>query len=407
MTGAPFLIRKIANRIFSNVPSLFAYQTADSFSLNALSAMQVPAVQRCVTLLSNDVGRSPCVVQEWIDDSWVSAPNSEINVLLETGLNSYMTRHEFFALAVRDYLLHGNFVAFIDRTGPRIELLPIPYGSWSLNYKQRENQLTYTVHGQHDVQPSQVIHFRNDLSPMPFYGASVLENHKAVVEMMIAQTRAASRAFKQAMGKTILSAPEGVNLSPDAIEKIQEKFAKVHGTYDNWDKPVVTGDGLKANIFQAEPYGLNSAAWAQGTKEIARAFGVPLSMLFETDQAGMTSSGTAPREMFGYIESALKPLTNRLAEQLAFKLLPAGKRCRIVFDFRKLLLGDTPSAIAAIRQGIDASIISPAEGRQMLNMDPGPPMLQEFVISKNYEQQSDVDADDVAVDASQGTTYEN
>ena len=43
----------------------------------------------------------------------------------------------------------------------------------------------------------------------------------------------------------------------------------------------------------------------------------------------------------------------------------------------------------------------------MLNMDPGPPMLQEFVISKNYEQQSDVDADDVAVDASQGTTYEN
>lgn len=364
--------------------------------------MQVPAVQRCISLLSNDVGRMPAKVQEWSGGQWIDAPTSSVQDLLETQPNAYQTRHEFLALAVRDYLLYGNFLAYIDRTGDRIELQPIPFGSWSVNYKVNEGKLDYSLHGQHGVNPSSVIHFRNDLSPTPFWGASILENHRAVVEMMVAQTRAASRAFKQAMGKTILSAPEGVNLSPDAVEKIQQKYAEVHGSYENWDKPVVTGDGLTANIFQAEPYGLNRDAWQQGTKEIARAFGVPLSMLFDSDQAGMTSSGTAPREMFGYIESALKPLTNRLAEQLAFKLLPAGKRCRITFDFRKILLGDTPSAIAAIRQGIDASIISAAEGRAMLDLAPGPEELEEFVISKNYTQQSSPDADDVSVDASAG-----
>lgn len=369
--------------------------------------MQVPAVQRCVTLLSNDVGRMPCRVQEYMGGSWVDADSSPIQDMLDTQPNAYQTRHEFLALAVRDYLLYGNFLAFIDRTGDQVELQPVPFGSWSVNYVTNERRLSYSLHGSSGIPPSSVIHFRNDLSPTPFWGASILENHRATVEMMVAQTRAASRAFKQAMGKTILSAPEGVNLSPDAIEKIQQKFSEVHGTTENWDKPVVTGDGLKASIFQAEPYGLNRDAWQQGTKEIARAFGVPLSMLFDSDQAGMTSSGTAPREMFGYIESALKPLTNRLAEHLAFKLLPAGKRCRIAFDFRKLLLGDTPSAIAAIRQGIDASIISAQEGRQMLDLAPGPDELDEFVISKNYTQQSSPDADDAGIDASAGVSNED
>ena len=134
-------------------------------------------------------------------------------------------------------------------------------------------------------------------------------------------------------------------------------------------------------------------------------YNVPASMLYASDQAGTSSSGTGQSEVTGYIETGLRPLLKRIGDHMAMKLFPNEGR-RIVFDVSEMSRGTYTESVAALRQGIDAGIINPAEARAMLQLPPGPEELSEFVMSKNYQQQSSPDADDVLMDASQGVPDE-
>ena len=93
---------------------------------------------------------------------------------------------------------------------------------------------------------------------------------------------------------------------------------------------------------------------------------------------------------------------------MALKLVPAGYR--LIYDLRALSRGSYGESVAAIRQAIDSGLMSPAEGREALEMPPaeGPdaPALEQFVISKNYTQQSSSTASDVGMGATSAAASE-
>lgn len=382
------------------------YSTSDQFTYDAQTALEIPAVSRCVSVLSGDVSRLPVFEQVKLPDgSFEKVERSAVSDLLNGVANEYQSGNEWRSQAVRDLLLWGNHLSVIHRNGAGdpIAFQPLPFGSWSVNYVQDEYRLSYSISKRVDIAPSDVLHFRLD-GTRPFWGEAPIMQHREVLETAIAQTRAASRTFRSSMGKVVLSSPD--NLSPESVEKVQTKFASVHGDSKNWNTPIVTGGDMEAKVFQQE-LARNQYVEAQrwSVHEIARMYNVPASMLYASDQAGTSSSGTGQSEVTGYIETGLRPLLKRIGDHMAMKLFPNEGR-RIVFDVSEMSRGTYTESVAALRQGIDAGIINPAEARAMLQLPPGPEELSEFVMSKNYEQQSSPDADDVLMDASQGVPDE-
>ena len=406
--GTAIGIRNLANRILGSSASStnwWLWRTPDYVSYSTSAALQIPAVARCIKLISGDAGRLPVIVQQTEDGkNWENQPDSNIGSLFNFGPNPELSGNEWRSWVFRDLAIYGNHLSLIERAGSGevYSLQPQSFGTWSVNWNRDRGILSYNAAGVGNVAPADVLHIRLD-GESPFWGVSPLEQHSTVLKTILAQYAAAERTFTSTLGKVALKTDD--QLSPEAVQRIQEKFAETHGNASSWDSPIVTGGGMEAKVFQNE-LSRNEYVNSQnfGVADVGRIYGVPASMLYATDQAGLTSSGSGQREVYGYIETGLRPLLSRFASHVALKLLNPGQR--IVFDTRALSRGSYGEAVASLRQAIDAGIISPAEARNALEMPPAPPEagLDEFVISKNYTTQSSTDADDVGVDTSMGVS---
>ena len=376
--------------------------------MNARKALTIPAVSRAVQILSSDAARLPIGIQKQSGSDWEPVQVDALLDLLNVSPNQLETAHEWRSLSARDVLLYGNSLSMIVRTGSGAvdRIVRQPFGTWAIDWNYTTFALSYNVTGVGKVSPDDVLHFRTD-GDEQFWGRSPIDTHQEVLQGILSMYSAARRTFGSTLGKVSLSSPE--LLSPEAVSRVAEKFAEVHGSADNWSKPIVTGGGMEAKVFQQE-LSRNEYVACQnfGVSDVGRIFGIPASMLYASDQAGMTSSGTAPRETNGYIETALKPLVSRMAAQLSLKLLPPSQR--INFDVRGISRGSYGESIASLRQAIDASIMSAAEARQALDLPPVDgeegEALASFVISKNYTQQSSADADDSGIMAD-ATRYDD
>lgn len=399
-------IRGIANRILgttSGSSNWWLWRTPDFVSYSTANALQIPAVARCIKLISGDAGRLPIIVQTKQGASWEDDESSPLLDIFNRAPNPDLSGNEWRSWVFRDLAVSGNHLSLITRTGAGAvdSIQPQAFGSWSVNWNPDRSALGYNVAGIGAISPSEVLHVRLD-GETPFWGVSPLEQHSTVLKTILAQYAAAERTFTSTLGKVALKTDD--QLSPEAVQRIQEKFAETHGNAKGWESPIVTGGGMEAKVFQNE-LSRNEYVSSQnfGVADVGRIYGVPASMLYASDQSGL-AQGQGQREVYGYIETGLRPLLSRFAAHVALKMLAPDQR--IVFDTRALSRGSYGEAVASLRQAIDAGIISPAEARNALEMSPAPSGsgLEEFVISKNYTQQSAVDADDSGLDTSMGVS---
>ena len=399
-------LRSLAKRALGgtgNSSNWWLWRTPEFVNYNTSTALTIPAVARAIRLVSGDASRLPVSVQQRVGESWETVEGARTAELLNRSPNPELSANEWRAWLFRDLLVYGNHCSVLIRNGAgqveRIE--PQAFGTWSINFNPHNWALSYNIAGGGQVRPAEVLHVRLD-GDTPFWGTSPLEQHSSVLKGILAQYSAAERTFTSTLGKVALKTDD--QLSPEAVQRIQEKFAETHGQSSSWSNPIVTGGGMEAKVFQNE-LSRNEYVASQnyGVADVGRIYGIPASMLYASDQAGLTSSGTGQREVYGYIETCLRPLLARFTAHVALKMLPPNRR--VIFDTRALSRCSYGEAVASLRQAIDASIITPAEAREALELSPAPTGsgLDEFVISKNYTQQSSVNGDDVGIDQSMGS----
>lgn len=387
-------------------PNWWLWRTPDFVSYTTSSALQIPAVARCIKLLAGDAGRLPVILQRKRGGVWEDEENNPLLSIFNRAPNPDLSGNEWRSWVFRDLAVSGNHLSLIVRTGAGAidSIQPQSFGTWSVNWNRDRQVLSYNVAGVGAIGPSDVLHVRLD-GETPFWGVSPLEQHSTVLKTILAQYAAAERTFTSTLGKVALKTDD--QLSPEAVQRIQEKFAETHGNARGWESPIVTGGGMEAKVFQNE-LSRNEYVSSQnfGVADVGRIYGVPASMLYASDQSGL-AQGQGQREVYGYIETGLRPLLSRFAAHVALKMLSPNQR--IVFDTRALSRGSYGEAVASLRQAIDAGIINPAEARNALEMSPAPADagLDEYVISKNYTQQSAVDADDAGQDTSMGVPDED
>lgn len=87
----------------------------DSNSVTADTAMQIPAVARCIDMLSSAVGSLPVKLYRRIDNGSEEIKNDARAHLLNGRTGDTLNASEMRKAWVKDYLLHGNAYAVIDK----------------------------------------------------------------------------------------------------------------------------------------------------------------------------------------------------------------------------------------------------------------------------------------------------
>lgn len=259
-------------------------ESASGAYVTASKALQNMALLRCVTLISESIGKLPLNLLERGEEKKL-ATDHPLYRILKRKPNNWQTAYEFKRLMQMRALLHGNAYARVIRSrGEIIRLVPIDPGQieplqnddWSVVYRY-----TRKDGGTLDLPASEVFHIC-DLSEDGIKGLSRVKLAKEAIGIALQAERAAARLFKNGvMAGGALSSPDA--LSDAAYQRLQDSLENKSGS-DQAHKWMVLEEGLKAEKWA------NTAVDAQHLEnrnhqieEVARAFGVPRPLLMMDD----------------------------------------------------------------------------------------------------------------------------
>lgn len=280
-----------AGTLFSGLddPDLLEYmrggsETAAGAYVSASKSLQNMALLRCVTLISESIGKLPLNLIERGDEKRYAVEHPLFRILKQKP-NNWQTAYEFKRLMQMRVLLHGNAYARVIRSAGRIiRLVPIDPGmvepiqndDWSVIYR-----ITRKNGGTLDLPATDIFHLC-DLSEDGLKGLSRVKLAKEAIGIALQAERAAAKLFKNGvMAGGALSAPNA--LSDTAFTRLQESLENKSGA-DQAHKWMILEEGLAASKFA------DTAADSQHIEnrnhqieEIARAIGVPRPLLMMDD----------------------------------------------------------------------------------------------------------------------------
>lgn len=382
------IFSRISTRAKSASPTWALFRPLSSWQTGNAFLKAIPAVGRCIDLVSGDVARLP--VEVLANAPMGPVPTeSGVTQLFERGPNSLLSGSAWRAKVIRDYLVNGEHLDMITRNGrgEAVELTPAEPGTWGFSWDPATQKLSYQAFGQ-ILEPRDVLHFRR-AEEVLFTGVGILDQYRTTLTGISNMYQAGERVFKVAMPKIKLETEEPI--SADGVAKLQEAFRSTHGDASSWSTPVVVTGGMKVGEISQR---LDQSQWAQGLKQsildVANMFGVPVSMIDDG------STATAD-EMAAYIENCLRPILASLEGEINLKLMQESERFQ--FSTRNLSKGTIAQQAAAQRQLIDAGVQTPNEARMNMGLAPSDaPGMDEVYLSKNYANMTSPGADDVSVD---------
>lgn len=324
-------------------------------------ARKLSAVDRCIELLSDSMGKLPCFIIDNRTRKRVDLPQLR---LLNVRPNEAMTPFIRKKVLETSRQVNGNGYDWIlrnPRTGRIDELIPVP-GNLVEPWRDLSGRVWYTV--THPWTGEPMVLPNEDIC---HYKAATRDGLKGVATLRRAsETIASARAQQQyelsfyesggqpsgvletdsALGGYAKD-PDGkvitrVDGSPITLkEKLRSDWEKVHAGPRNGHRVAILDYGLKYNPISSS----NSDAQFIESKEvsirdIARYFGIPLYKL----QEGKQAYGSNEQNAIEYVVSTLHPIVTQYEEEMTWKLLnmshvDAGLEIRI--NMMAELRGDT------------------------------------------------------------------
>lgn len=338
-----------------------------SIAVSGAEALRVPAVASAVRVISEAAASLDVYVMERNEDG--SEERSEDHPalnFLRGDANSWTSGFELIRDLVSDALCRDSGgIAWVNRiSGDIREIIRYRPSAVSVNYDPLTGEPYYRLNGG-IVSPKDIIHIRGAFERSPLSLAA--EAIGAAREM----EKHAGNLFKRG------ARPGGVIQTPkplghEGAKKMIAMWRQMMDGADNSGKSGILWDDAKWNQMT-----LNSvdSQFLELRKfqiiEIARAFRVPPSMLFELDRATWSNSEQMGREFLTYcLEPWLKALEAGLGRALLSR--EERKRFRIVFDRDDLTRADLVQRATAYSSLISARIYNPNEIREWENMPPYP-----------------------------------
>jgi HK97 family phage portal protein len=302
--------------------------------VTGIGALQNMALLRCVSVISQSIGRLPLNVLSR-DDEKEHAVELPLYAILKTKPNEYQSAYKFRSFMQLQALLHGNAYARVIRRGNRVVRL-IPMAATTVTPKldlafQPYFEVSAQGGGVTTLSASDVLHI-SDLPDDEYGLVGMSRVKKAQESLSLAQKaeRAAARLFTNGvMAGGALTFP--AKLSQQQIENISSSLQARYAGTDNAHKWMVLEAGAKAEKWA------NTASDSQHVEnrnhqieEIARAFGVPRPLLMMDD----TSWGSGIEQLGKFfVEHGLSHWFDAWEEAIELTLMTDAERERYQVKF--------------------------------------------------------------------------
>jgi len=353
------------------------------------SAMRQSAVYRCVDVLSKSISGLPMGVVEVDGDKRIPKPDHRVHMLLHDSPNPTQTPVIFKESIMVNALLRGNFYASIGRTRGNEPLDLNPIDHHKVTAERIDGRVQYRVRlnngGSDIIDGSDMLHVPG-LGFNGFTGLSVITfAARQAVGLSLAAEKHGARMFKNGARLSGYLHTDKKFDDKDAQSRLRDQWQAQYGGTDNVGKTPVLEDGMK---WEAVSMSAEDAQFLETRRfqiaDIARFFGVPLHMLFETEKSTSWGSGLEQFTL-GFIIFTLQPWIIRIEQEFQRKLLRGSmgqrKPLQIKFNLDSLLRGDSKARSALYTAGIQYGFKTPNECRALENDPPMPGGDQLFIQS--------------------------
>lgn len=363
---APTEIKSLAAPDDALLTLFGALTSFNGISISTEQALNVPAVACAIRAISEAAGSLDLIVKRVMPDgSEEKAPDHPVAKLLASGVNEWMGAPELVTRLVGDALISdaGGF-AYVSRTGDGriVEVVRYRRGQFQVTLDPITEEPSFTV-GVTPVRAQDVLYVRAPGGRAPL---SLAKGAAAIATVL--DGHAADLFAHGARPSGALVLPSGIGV--DAVKKAIASWKATHEGQGKQGRTAFLQDGVTFEPFQLSSVDAQfQELRAFQVVEIARAFRIPPTMLFDLSRATWSNSEQMGREFLTY---CLEPWLIQVEGALRRALFLPDEREQYVirFDRDDLTRGDLASRVTAINSAIAATVLSPNEGREWLGLSP-------------------------------------
>lgn len=371
MTLNPFRIfRRETKGLAYPDPALLALfgieQSASGITMSARAALAVPAVGSAIRVISEAAAGLELVGKRRQGVSLRDAPGLPGLALIGGAANEWTSGFELVRDLVVDALTddRGGLARVVrDGGGMPREIIRYQSGLWSIEYDQRTGEPTYRLGN--DLQAAgDVIHVRAPFgrSPLSLY-------REAIAVAMVLEQHASALFSRGARPAGALMFPKG--MGEKAVNSSRDAWKAAQGGVGNAGATPVLFDGAE---FKPFAFASTDAQFLENRKfqilEVARAFRVPPSMLFELDRATWSNTEQMGVEFLRY---CLEPWLKVVEAALTRALVPGSDRdagACLMFERDDLSSVDLATRATTVNSLRASKTLTQNEGRAWLSLAP-------------------------------------
>lgn len=345
--------------------ALFTGGSVAGSSVSLAIARTVPAVQSSIRLLSEACATLDIIVEKREGTAWTTETEHPVALLLADQPNDWTSTFELIRDLVATALTHDRGgVAWVNRVGNEVrEIVRYEPAHVTIDFSADGRQEPIFKINNRPEDAQNIIHLRG-----PFDRSCLA---------LAADAIAAAKDMEAHAGKLFKNGarPGGVIQSPkplgdEGFKKMGAAWRAAHEGPDNAGRTAILWDGA---TWQAMTLTSTDAQFLENRKfqiiEIARAFRVPPSMIYDLDRATWSNSEQMGKEFLSYsLEPWLRALEGALRRAL---FLPEERGdFRIRFDRDDLTRADLNDRATAINSLIASRVLNPNEARGWMDLPP-------------------------------------
>lgn len=387
-----------------NNPAVFnlvglSRKTSSGVRINELTAMNIPVVWACVSILARQIAQCPIALykrngdqRERVDDHPISMllmePNTPAGLGMVDLLKQKQTSEGLWGAAYWQ-IERGN-------SGGPVALWPLesavttPLTGDAIDARGITGYDTLIGRKSERLAAADVVHFRG-VTLTGYTGWSPVAAAAQAIGLTQAMEKFGGEFFaNEAKSGGFVMHPGKLNaVGKEAIRKSVEDQARANRGPGNsgTDSKAAGTSGKESHRIKILDEGMkfvpttvspNESQFIESRNhqisEIARLYGVPLVLLQSTD--GSTVWGTGIESlMLGFVNQTIRPILVASEDELSRKLLTVEERqdgYHIAFDYSVLLRGDSTARADYNNKGIEGGWLTPNEARVREGFNPLP-----------------------------------
>lgn len=352
-----------------------AGSTSTGVRVTPESALALPVIQNCVTLLAESLAQLPLELYErQAGGQRQVAVDHPLYEVLRYQPNPFQTPYDRVELSQMSAGLRGNSYAYIDRRddGQVRELWPLDTDKVTV-LKGPDLLPYYRVAGVADPLPMRLVHHVRWHSHNGYVGLSPMQLHAETVGLGLAVRQFTGKSF--ANGATlsgVIERPKEVSAIKDqnSIDSIVDQWGAKYSGPDNAKKVALLQEGMTFKPVSMTNVDADLAALLKlSTVEQARIYKIPLPMVNDLDKANYN---TIEQLLIQFVVFALLPWAKRHEQAMMRDFLLEGDRKRyfIEFNLSGLMRGDQKSRYESYAIGRQWGWLSVNDIRRLENLPP-------------------------------------